>query len=67
MLTVKEAIEILGGPTATGRLVGRTAQSAVNWRAVNKFPANTFLILRSALADRDIEAPPSLWGIKEPA
>jgi hypothetical protein len=67
MITVREAIEALGGPTAAGRLVGRTAQSAVNWRLVNKFPANTYEILKRELADRNIEAPMSLWGMKEPA
>jgi hypothetical protein len=66
MLTVKDAIEILGGPTKTGRLVERTAQCAGNWRRKNKFPANTYEILKRELEDRNIEAPMSLWGMKEP-
>jgi hypothetical protein len=65
--SVAEAIEILGGPTATARMVGRRAQSAVNWRAANRFPANTILILKDELAKRKAEAPSALWGVKEPA
>jgi hypothetical protein len=65
--SVREAIEILGGPTATARMVGRSPQSAVNWRAANRFPANTILILKDELAKRKAEAPSSLWGVKEPA
>jgi hypothetical protein len=65
--SVREAIEILGGPTAVGRMVGRSPQSAVNWRAADRFPANTILILKDELAKRKVEAPSALWGVKEPA
>jgi hypothetical protein len=65
--TVPEIITELGGPTAVGRITDRSPQSVVNWRAAARFPAKTFLILQSELAARNIEAPPSLWGIKEPA
>jgi hypothetical protein len=65
--SVREAIEILGGPTAVGRMVGRSPQSAVNWRAADRFPANTFLVIKGELAKRKIEAPASLWDMKEPA
>jgi hypothetical protein len=64
--TVADAIAKLGGPTATGKLVGRSAQSVVNWRAANKFPGDTYLILSAALEDRGLRAPPSMWGLIEP-
>ena len=66
LTTVAEVIEQLGGPTAVGRIAGRSAQSVVNWRAAEKFPADTFLILDAALKQRDLSAPPSLWGMLEP-
>lgn len=67
LATVAEVIDALGGPTATGRLVGRSPQSVVNWRASGKLPADTFLILQAELRDREILAPPSIWGIREPS
>ena len=37
-----------------------------NWKAAGRLPKDTFLILRQALNERGMDAPPSLWGIKEP-
>jgi len=61
-----EVISHLGGPTAVGRLVGRSVQSVVNWRTSGRLPADTYLILQAELQDRDLAAPPSLWGIMQP-
>ncbi len=65
--TVPQVIKALGGPTATGRIVGKSPQSANNWRLANKFPAKTFPAMTSALAERGYSAPPSLWRIIERA
>lgn len=66
LTTASEVIEELGGPAAAGRMVGRSVQSAVNWRAANRFPADTFLIFQAELRERDMTAPPSIWGIRQP-
>ncbi len=63
--TAAEVIEALDGPTATGRLVGRSVQSVVNWRAANRLPADTYLILNAALEERGYTAPGSLWNMVE--
>jgi hypothetical protein len=63
--SAEEVIKRLGGPTAVGRIVGRSVQSVVNWRIANKLPADTFLILQAELRDRNLQAPPSIWGIRE--
>lgn len=63
--TAGDVIQKLGGPTVVGRMVGRSVQSVVNWRSANKLPADTFLILQAELRDRDLNAPPSIWGIRE--
>ncbi len=65
--TASEIIKALGGPTAAGRIVGRSPQSANNWRIANRFPSNTFPILTRALAERGYTAPSSLWRIIERA
>ena len=63
--TVPQVIEALGGPTATGRIVGKSPQSANNWRLANRFPAKTYPALNQALAELGYTAPSSLWRIIE--
>lgn len=65
--TAGDVIQKLGGPTIVGRMVGRSVQSVVNWRNANKLPADTFLILQAELRERELAAPPSIWGIREQA
>lgn len=64
--TVDEVIDQLGGTAATARLTARKDQHVSNWRAAKRLPADTFLILRAALAERGLTAPARLWGIREP-
>ncbi len=67
VLDVADVIETLGGPTAVGKLVGRSPQSVVNWRAANRIPPDTFLILQAELRSLGKVAPPALWGMREQA
>ncbi|HEX5424878.1 MAG TPA: hypothetical protein VFW94_15125 [Candidatus Acidoferrales bacterium] len=64
--TADEVIDALGGTAATARLTGKNPQHVSNWRAAERLPAETFLILQDELRARDLIAPPSLWGIREP-
>jgi len=61
--TAGAVIDALGGTGATARLVGKTPQHVSNWRADNRLPSYTFLVLTAALKERSHTAPPSLWGI----
>lgn len=63
--SVADVINELGGPTATGRLVGRSVQAVVNWRLRNKLPPDTFKALQGALHQRGATAPDSLWRMVE--
>lgn len=73
MSTTSEVIRALGGPREVARLVTsygyRAGYNAVtNWKTRGKFPCETFLIMTSALRERDLgEADPSLWGIIPPS
>ena len=61
--TAGAVIDALGGTGATARLVGKTPQHVSNWRADNRLPSYTFLVLTTALNERSLAAPPSLWGM----
>lgn len=65
--TAGEVIDALGGTAATARLTGRKVQHVSNWRAAGRLPAKTFLVLQAELRERELSAPPSLWGIHEAA
>jgi hypothetical protein len=65
--TAGEVIDALGGTAATARLTGRNPQHVSNWRASGRLPADTFLILQAELREREKQAPPAIWGIKEPS
>lgn len=64
--TAGEVIDALGGTAATARLTARKDQHVSNWRAYGRLPSETFLILKAELEKRDLRAPPSIWGIREP-
>lgn len=66
LTTVSSVIDELGGPTATGRLTGHSAQAVWNWKDTGKLPADTFLVHQQALEAKKLTAPISLWGMKEP-
>lgn len=67
LLTTDDVIRALGGTSALGRIVGRTPQSVNHWRGSErgKFPPWTILIIQSALKEKGLTAPASLWGIPE--
>lgn len=65
LATAGAVIDALGGTGATARLLGKTPQHVANWRAANRLPSYSFLVVGSALKERGLSAPPSVWGIEE--
>lgn len=63
--TASAVIDALGGTAATARLTGRKAQHVTNWRAANRLPANTYIVLNEALTERGLNASPKVWGMVE--
>lgn len=55
----------LGGTRAVADLTGRTYAAAFNWRSFKTFPADTYIVLTTALRDIGRTAPDSLWGMVE--
>lgn len=66
LTTTAEVMDKLGGIGSVAALTGRNYNAAANWKAFNSFPADTFLAMTKALADKGHEAPPSLWRQVEP-
>jgi hypothetical protein len=63
--TVDEVISELGGHDAVRELTRRSSLSAVPmWKNRRRFPATTYTILKSALAERGLSAPDDLWGMQ---
>lgn len=68
LLNTDDVIYALGGPTAVGKIVSRSAQAVNHWRVKNlgKFPGWTYLLIETELKRHGMTAPASLWGIQEP-
>jgi hypothetical protein len=64
--TTSEIMDALGGTQAVADLTGRKYSAAFNWRTIGAFPANTYVVLWTALHERGYSAHPRLWGMKEP-
>jgi hypothetical protein len=65
--TASEIIETLGGVKAVSQLTGSTYAAVWNWKAFQKFPPRTFVILNDALRKQGHDAPARLWGMTEDA
>lgn len=61
--TANDVIAALGGPTAIGRLTGRSTQAAWNWTQTGRLPADTYLVVSKALELKALTAPIALWGM----
>ena len=62
--STNQVIEALGGNAAVAALTGRWPGAVSNWRNLEHFPANTYVIMRDALLALGHEAPPDwLWDM----
>lgn len=59
--TSSEIIDALGGNGPTGEITEADPKTVSAWRSANAFPPRTYLVMKAALADRGIDAPPTLW------
>jgi len=64
--TTAQVIKAIGGPGKAAEITGRKYSAAWNWTKADAFPANTYLSLTAALAERGMSAPASLWRMDEP-
>lgn len=65
-LTTNEVIDALGGTGSVARVMNVRAQVVTNWRAMEKFPAHTYLAIKAALREKGKTAPDNLWRMSQP-
>lgn len=61
--TAARIVDVLGGNGPVASLTGRKTQHVTNWKTAGTLPANTYLVLKDALARKGYTASPKLWGI----
>lgn len=61
--TAAQIVFALGGNGPVAELTGRKTQHVTNWKDAGRLPANTYLVLKDALARKGYTASPKLWGI----
>ena len=64
--SVTEIIDLLGGNTEVGKLTASTPMAVSNWRRFDRFPASTYLVIKSELRRRRHSAPDHLWSMRQP-
>jgi hypothetical protein len=67
LTTAGQVIDALGNRTVMS-LTGNEGKPTVisNWRVSNRFPAKTYVVMTTALAQIGKRAPAALWGMVEP-
>ena len=62
--SVDEVIEALGGAGAIAALTGVGAPAVSNWRARGKISQGNFLVIKDALAAKEMQVSPAVFGFK---
>ncbi len=65
--TTAEVMKALGGVDAVCALTGSRYKNTWGWSRASTFPSHYFLVMYFALHKKGLAAPPSLWGMVEPA
>lgn len=60
--SVDDVIEALGGPAAAAALTHVGAPAVSNWRARGRISRSKVFLIRDALAAKNLEASPSVFG-----
>jgi hypothetical protein len=62
--SVDDVIDALGGPAATAAVAGIGASGVSNWRTRGKISPAKFILIKEALAAKQLEVDPSVFGFK---
>lgn len=64
--TAIDVIDLLGGNADVADMLGAKPTAVSNWRYFDKFPADTFFVLKHELRRRGYDAPVTLWKMIVP-
>jgi hypothetical protein len=64
LLTVADVIDALGGNEIAAETLDVAYNTICNWRMYNRFPTDTYLMIRDELKDRGLVAPDHLWPMR---
>jgi hypothetical protein len=65
--TTAEVIEALGGIPSLAELADASITGVYNWRANDRFPADTYLLIQNELWELHGQtAPDRLWPMRQP-
>jgi hypothetical protein len=67
LVTTEAVIDELGGIKSIARLARVKYVTAHHWKRSDSFPARTYVLLTTLLAERHCRAPDSLWNILDRA
>lgn len=67
LTNIPEVFERLGGIQAVADLTGRKYKAAWMWIYLDKFPTDTYLIIKGALSNKGLKAKDALWGMSTSA
>ncbi len=65
--TTNQVMDALGGNGPVEILTSSRATAVSNWRGFATFPSKTYVVMIGALHAIGKTAPPSLWGMMQPA
>jgi hypothetical protein len=65
LTTTAEVMDALGGTHAVAAMTCRKYGTAWNWRGFDTFPPDTYVVMKEALAAKELTAPSSLWRMVE--
>jgi len=57
------AIDVLGGNQKVASITGSTANAVSGWRKT-KFPAATYVVLKTKIRKMGLDAPDTLWAMR---
>ena len=62
--SVDDVVEALGGSAKVAELCGVGPSAVSNWRKRGRISQGSFMLVRDALASKDLEAAASVFGFK---
>lgn len=64
LTTVSDVVKALGGSGAVAEKTKNAVSAVSNWRKTDKFPADTYILIKGELEAVGKTAPDALWSMR---